>query len=112
MSAVRTCATEVVFVLLPDVVLLDVAGPADAFRNAASRVPGSYRLRFVAPQPALAAAVTPIMKLLVVVETLNGKRITWSMAITFIAPEPIPSRPESRPATNMRLNPPFTRSTL
>ena len=57
MSAVRTCATEVVFVLLPDVVLLDVAGPADAFRNAASRVPGSYRLRFVAPQPALAAAV-------------------------------------------------------
>jgi transcriptional regulator GlxA family with amidase domain len=56
MSAVRTCATEVVFVLLPDVVLLDVAGPADAFRNAASRIPGSYRLRFVAPQPALAAA--------------------------------------------------------
>jgi transcriptional regulator GlxA family with amidase domain len=57
MSAVRTCATEVVFVLLPDVVLLDVAGPADAFRNAASRIPGSYRLRFVAPQPALAAAI-------------------------------------------------------
>jgi transcriptional regulator GlxA family with amidase domain len=57
MSAVRTRATEVVFVLLPDVVLLDVAGPADAFRNAASRIPGSYRLRFVAPQPALAAAV-------------------------------------------------------
>jgi transcriptional regulator GlxA family with amidase domain len=57
MSTVRTCATEVVFVLLPDVVLLDVAGPADAFRNAASRIPGSYRLRFVAPQPALAAAV-------------------------------------------------------
>ncbi|HZC86650.1 MAG TPA: helix-turn-helix domain-containing protein [Steroidobacteraceae bacterium] len=53
----RTRATEVVFVLLPDVVLLDVAGPADAFRNAASRIPGSYRLRFVAPQPALAAAV-------------------------------------------------------
>jgi transcriptional regulator GlxA family with amidase domain len=45
-----------VFVLLPDVVLLDVAGPADAFRNAASRIPGSYRLRFVAPQPAVAAA--------------------------------------------------------
>jgi transcriptional regulator GlxA family with amidase domain len=57
MSAVRNRATEVVFVLLPDVVLLDVAGPADAFRNAASRIPGSYRLRFVAPQPALAAAV-------------------------------------------------------
>ena len=57
MPAVSIRATEVVFVLLPDVVLLDVAGPADAFRNAASRIPGSYRLRFVAPQPAVAAAV-------------------------------------------------------
>jgi transcriptional regulator GlxA family with amidase domain len=47
---------EVVFVLLPHMVLLDLAGPADAFRNAASRVPGSYRLRFVAPQPRLPAA--------------------------------------------------------
>ena len=48
--------TEVVFALLPEVVLLDVAGPADAFRNAGGRVPGSYRLRFVAPQPTLRAA--------------------------------------------------------
>jgi len=48
---------EVVFVLLPNVVLLDVAGPADAFRNAGRRVPGSYRLRFVAPQPSVTAAV-------------------------------------------------------
>ncbi|HTC14946.1 MAG TPA: helix-turn-helix domain-containing protein [Steroidobacteraceae bacterium] len=47
---------DVVFVLLPNVVLLDLAGPADAFRNAAARVPGSYRLRFVAPQPRLPAA--------------------------------------------------------
>jgi transcriptional regulator GlxA family with amidase domain len=57
MSAVPTCATEVLFVLLPDVVLLDVAGPADAFRNAARRIPGSYRLRFVGPHPAVAAAI-------------------------------------------------------
>ena len=49
--------TEVVFALLPNVVLLDVAGPADAFRNAGGRVPGSYRLRFVAPEPRLQAAV-------------------------------------------------------
>jgi transcriptional regulator GlxA family with amidase domain len=48
---------EVVFVLLPGVVLLDVAGPADAFRNAESRTPGSYRLRFVAPLASLPAAV-------------------------------------------------------
>jgi transcriptional regulator GlxA family with amidase domain len=48
---------EVVFVLLPNVVLLDVAGPADAFRNAESRVPGSYRLRFVAPLASVPAAV-------------------------------------------------------
>ncbi|HTO44769.1 MAG TPA: AraC family transcriptional regulator, partial [Burkholderiales bacterium] len=42
--------------LLPEVVLLDLAGPADAFRNAASRTPGSYRLRFAAPQRSLASA--------------------------------------------------------
>jgi transcriptional regulator GlxA family with amidase domain len=48
---------EVFFVLLPNVVLLDVAGPADAFRNAEAQRPGSYRLRFVAPQPQLQAAV-------------------------------------------------------
>lgn len=48
---------DVVFLLLPNVVLLDVAGPADAFRNAERRVPGSYRLRFAAPLPSLTAAV-------------------------------------------------------
>ncbi len=47
---------EVLFVLLPNVVLLDVAGPAEAFRVAAGHAPGSYRLRFVAPAPALAAS--------------------------------------------------------
>ncbi len=47
---------DVVFVLLPEVVLLDVAGPADAFRSAERHVPGSYRLRFVAPLPSLTAA--------------------------------------------------------
>ncbi len=48
---------DVFFVLLPSVVLLDVAGPADAFRNAEAQRPGSYRMRFVAPQPRLQAAV-------------------------------------------------------
>ena len=42
--------------LLPEVVLLDLAGPADAFRNAAVRRPGSYRLRFAAPQRSLPSA--------------------------------------------------------
>ena len=55
--------------------------------------------------PALAAAVTPIMKLLVVVETLNGIRIAWSIASTFTAPDPMPSSPESVPAPNIRPNP-------
>jgi transcriptional regulator GlxA family with amidase domain len=49
-------AREVVFALLPGAVLLDVAGPADAFRGAEHKVPGSYRLRFVAPQPSVTAA--------------------------------------------------------
>ena len=48
------------------------------------------------------------MKVLVVVETLNGMRMIWSIASTLTAPDPIPSRPESVPATNIRLNPPGT----
>jgi transcriptional regulator GlxA family with amidase domain len=48
---------EVVFVLLPDVVLLDVAGPADAFRNANNKVPDSYHLRFVAARSNVKAAI-------------------------------------------------------
>jgi transcriptional regulator GlxA family with amidase domain len=52
-----TVVREVVFALLPRVVLLDVAGPADAFRNANSRVSDSYRLRFVAPRPGVKAAI-------------------------------------------------------
>jgi transcriptional regulator GlxA family with amidase domain len=48
---------EVIFVLLPKVVLLDMAGPADAFRNAAALVPGSYALRFVAPRATIQTAV-------------------------------------------------------
>ena len=39
--------TEVVFALLPNVILLDVAGPAEAFRIANRLVPGSYTLRYV-----------------------------------------------------------------
>ena len=48
---------DVVFALLPRVVLLDVAGPADAFRNANTRVPNSYRLRFVASQASVDSAI-------------------------------------------------------
>jgi transcriptional regulator GlxA family with amidase domain len=48
---------EVVFALLPRVVLLDVAGPADAFRNANTKVPDSYRLRFVAALPSVRSAI-------------------------------------------------------
>lgn len=47
---------DVVFLLMRNLVLLDLAGPADAFRNANSRVPGSYRLRFVAPEPSISLA--------------------------------------------------------
>lgn len=48
---------DVVFALLPRVVLLDVAGPADAFRNANNKVPNSYRLRFASAVPSVKAAV-------------------------------------------------------
>jgi transcriptional regulator GlxA family with amidase domain len=48
---------DVIFVVLPRAVLLDVAGPAEAFRMADSQVPGSYRLHYVSPLPSLGAAV-------------------------------------------------------
>jgi transcriptional regulator GlxA family with amidase domain len=41
--------TDVFFVILPDVVLLDVAGAAEAFRIAEQQRPGSYALAFVSP---------------------------------------------------------------
>jgi transcriptional regulator GlxA family with amidase domain len=47
---------EVVFLLMRNLVFLDLAGPADAFRNANIRVPGSYRLRFVGPQSSMSLA--------------------------------------------------------
>src|SRR5665213_2010254 len=61
--------------------------------------------------PALAAAVTPIMKLLVVVETLNGMRMILSIASTFTAPDPIPSSPLRIPAPNIIAHPAAIRST-
>lgn len=48
---------EVFFALLPEVVLLDAAGPAEAFRIANQKAPGSYRLRFVAPRKRIRSAV-------------------------------------------------------
>jgi transcriptional regulator GlxA family with amidase domain len=43
--------------MLPDVVLLDVAGAAEAFRIANNQVPGSYDLQFVAPNASVRSAV-------------------------------------------------------
>ena len=48
---------RVLFALLPDTVLLDVAGPAEAFRIANRLVPGSYALDFVAPSPRIRTGV-------------------------------------------------------
>lgn len=47
---------EVVFLLMRNLVLLDLAGPTDAFRNANGRAPGSYRLRFVAAESSVSLA--------------------------------------------------------
>jgi transcriptional regulator GlxA family with amidase domain len=48
---------QVLFALLPQTVLLDVAGPADAFRIANQQVPGSYALGFVGASRSIEAAV-------------------------------------------------------
>jgi transcriptional regulator GlxA family with amidase domain len=47
----------VLFALLPEVVLLDVAGAAEAFRMASQLVPDSYELQFVGTSPALRSCV-------------------------------------------------------
>ncbi|HEY6643903.1 GlxA family transcriptional regulator [Povalibacter sp.] len=47
----------VLFAMLPDLVLLDVAGAAEAFRIANQLVPGTYDLQFVAPTPSLLTGV-------------------------------------------------------
>jgi len=49
-------ARDVVFLLMRNLVFLDLAGPVDAFRNASNRVPGSYRLRFLAAQSSISLA--------------------------------------------------------
>jgi len=48
---------EVYFVVLPQLVLLDLAGPAEAFRIASRKVPESYRLHFLAPAKSIQAAI-------------------------------------------------------
>jgi len=48
--------TPILFIVLPDVVLLDVAGPAEAFRIAEARQPGSYTLSYHSPQPSVMSA--------------------------------------------------------
>jgi transcriptional regulator GlxA family with amidase domain len=48
---------DVYFVILPQLVLLDLAGPAEAFRLANQKVANSYRLHYIAPTRSLQAAV-------------------------------------------------------
>jgi transcriptional regulator GlxA family with amidase domain len=45
------------FVILPDVVLLDVASAAEAFRIAEQQCPGSYELAFISPSRSVRSAV-------------------------------------------------------
>jgi transcriptional regulator GlxA family with amidase domain len=47
----------VLFAILPEVVLLDVAGASEAFRLAEREAPGSYQIRFVSTQSSVRAAV-------------------------------------------------------
>jgi transcriptional regulator GlxA family with amidase domain len=55
--AVHEGTREVLFGLLPHTVLLDVAGPAEAFRMADFFAPGSYSLRFVCGAESIDTAV-------------------------------------------------------
>jgi transcriptional regulator GlxA family with amidase domain len=48
---------DVYFVVLPQLVLLDLAGPAEAFRVANKKAPDNYRLHFIAPTRTTQSAV-------------------------------------------------------
>jgi transcriptional regulator GlxA family with amidase domain len=48
---------DVYFLVLPQLVLLDLAGPAEAFRMANKKVANSYRLHFVAASRSVQAAI-------------------------------------------------------
>ena len=61
--------------------------------------------------PALAAAVTPIMKLEVAEETLIGRRNAVSMAGILRTPLPMPRSAEIRPAPYINIMPIGTRCT-
>jgi transcriptional regulator GlxA family with amidase domain len=52
-----THVRDIYFLVLPQLVLLDLAGPAEAFRMANKKVPDSYRLHFVAPSRAVQSAI-------------------------------------------------------
>ena len=48
---------KVLFALLPEVVLLDIAGAAEAFRLASNLVPDAYDLQFVGTSSSLRSCV-------------------------------------------------------
>jgi len=60
---------------------------------------------------ALAAAVTPIMKLLVATAAFIGTCINTFIAGTLMNPPPTPRRPENTPAAALAPNPAPGRST-
>ena len=58
----RNPLIDVLFVVSPHALLLDIAGPAEAFRladlhRAARHQPPRFRLRFAAPTPTLRSSV-------------------------------------------------------
>lgn len=84
--------TPVYFVLLPEVVLLDVAGAAEAFRIAEQQRPGSYELKYVSPTATVRSAVglelsklEPLPKklpanALIVVTGISGPKVRFDNA--------------------------------
>lgn len=95
---------DLLFVLLPHSLLLDWAGPAEAFRltNQALAQMGEaprFRLRFVGPE---GAACTSVGAMLAQIETLPEKLSDPSWVILSGSPSEhfIPSRPEHMAVTN------------
>lgn len=85
----RSAATEpvdVLFLVLPQTLLLDLAGPAEAFRLANQQrerqgLPPAFRLRYVSPEPRVTSSTGLGLGPLEPLPPLSGAQPTWVLLL-------------------------------
>jgi transcriptional regulator GlxA family with amidase domain len=82
MRTTKHAAIDVLFVVEPDILLLDLAGPAEAFRSANSHLrsvakPEKFHLRFVSSEPSQISSVGSVFGGLEPLPNIDPLRETW-----------------------------------